>query len=91
MGLRVQHERHASSSDVSVYGREFGLTPERLQKLKKEAIILHPGPINHGVEFAHEVASDPRCRVLQQVSNGVLIRAALLARTFEGANTAGLL
>jgi len=83
MGLRVQHERHAKAADVSAYNREFGLTASRLQILKKDAIIMHPGPINHGVEFSHEVMNDPRYRVLQQVTNGVLIRAALLARAFE--------
>lgn len=85
MGLRVQHERHSESTDVSDYNDRFGLNLTRLQKLKKDAIIMHPGPINHGVEFSNDVMNDPRYRVLEQVSNGVLIRAALLARTFEDA------
>ena len=83
MGLRVQHERHISARDTSGYNNEFGLNSSRLQSLKKDAIILHPGPINHGVEFSNEVMSDSRCRVFQQVTNGVLVRAALLARVFE--------
>lgn len=87
MGLRVQHERHAQAADVTAYKTEFGLNQERLQILKKNAMILHPGPINHGIEFSTEVMHDARNRVLQQVSNGVLIRAALLARAFEGAET----
>lgn len=91
MGLRVQHERHAKARDVSDYNVKFGLNPTRLQILKKDAIIMHPGPINFGVEFSHDVTSDSRCRVLQQVTNGVLVRAALLARTFEDASTAGSL
>jgi aspartate carbamoyltransferase catalytic subunit len=90
MGLRVQHERHAKARDVSEYNVKFGLNPSRLKILKKDAIIMHPGPINHGVEFSSEVMSDSRCRVLQQVSNGVLVRAALLARTFEDASQAGV-
>jgi aspartate carbamoyltransferase catalytic subunit len=83
MGLRVQLERHEDKTDFSAYNLEFGLNSRRLQKLKKGAIIMHPGPINHGVEFSSEVMTDPRSRVLQQVSNGVLIRASLLAKTFE--------
>jgi aspartate carbamoyltransferase catalytic subunit len=51
-----------------------------LKNLSPQAIILHPGPINHGVEFALSVNQDPRSRVLTQVKNGVLLRAALLAR-----------
>ncbi len=86
MGLRIQLERHESktldldpASGNADYLSRYGLTVERLKKLKKDAIILHPGPINHGVEFAPEVVKDPRSRVLQQVTNGVTIRAALLA------------
>lgn len=92
MGLRVQLERHAESGslsndqEIAAYHSSFGLTQTRLQKLKKDAIILHPGPINHGVEFASgaSVMKDPRNRVLQQVTNGVLIRASLLAQIFDG-------
>ncbi len=86
MGLRIQLERHESKTlDLDPangnedYLSRYGLTVERLKKLRKDAIILHPGPINHGVEFAPEVVKDPRSRVLQQVTNGVTIRAALLA------------
>lgn len=86
MGLRVQLERHESktldldsSGGNATYLSRYGLTTERLQMLRSDAIILHPGPINHGVEFAPEVVKDPRSRVLQQVTNGVTIRAALLA------------
>ncbi|MES2856536.1 MAG: aspartate carbamoyltransferase catalytic subunit [Bdellovibrionota bacterium] len=82
MGLRIQLERHTSTdlkkSAVSDFHAQFGLNHARLKILKKDSIILHPGPINHGVEFAPEVMNDERCRVLEQVSNGVLVRAALL-------------
>jgi aspartate carbamoyltransferase catalytic subunit len=88
MGLRVQLERHESKSALASldndYTREFGLNASRLKKLKSDAMIMHPGPINRGVEFSAEVFTDPRNKVLSQVSNGVLIRAALFARTFEG-------
>ncbi|HVK62430.1 MAG TPA: aspartate carbamoyltransferase catalytic subunit [Bdellovibrionales bacterium] len=83
MGLRIQLERHAASelklASLDEYHQRFGLNQPRLKLLKENAIILHPGPINHGVEFAHEVAQDPRNRVLTQVANGVLIRAAVLS------------
>lgn len=83
MGLRIQLERHAAKDldlkALSDYHQRYGLTKERLQRIRANALILHPGPINHGVEFAPEVMRDPRSRVLKQVTNGVLIRAALLA------------
>lgn len=84
MGLRVQLERHQGRVDLTDYTNRYGLNKARLDILKQEAIILHPGPINYGTEFVPEVAHDPRNRVLDQVSNGVLIRGAVLARTFEG-------
>lgn len=83
MGLRIQLERHEAKdldlNSMGDYHARYGLTAERLKKLRSDAIILHPGPINHGVEFAPEVVHDPRSRVLTQVTNGVLVRAALLA------------
>jgi aspartate carbamoyltransferase catalytic subunit len=87
MGLRVQLERHepgeTGSGSLEAFHERFGMTKARLAKLSAHALILHPGPINHGVEFAVGVTDDPRSRVLVQVSNGVLIRAALLSRIFE--------
>lgn len=83
MGLRIQLERHDEGEPIlrstDEYHRHFGLNRERLQKLAKDAMIMHPGPINHGVEFSRDVLRDPRSRVLEQVANGVVIRAALLA------------
>ncbi len=88
MGLRVQLERHESgetgSGSLEAFHERFGMTAARLAKLSSEALIMHPGPINHGVEFAEGVTEDPRSRVLVQVANGVLIRAALLSKIFEG-------
>jgi aspartate carbamoyltransferase catalytic subunit len=89
MGLRVQKERHGVGDDdtganaATKFTSQFGLNQERLKLLADHAIILHPGPVNYGVEFVHEVTLDPRSRVLQQVSNGVLIRAALLEMVLE--------
>ncbi len=83
MGLRIQLERHdaadLNSLSVDEYHSQFGLNERSLKFLRPDALILHPGPINVGVEFASEVLSDPRARVLTQVANGVLIRAAVLA------------
>jgi aspartate carbamoyltransferase catalytic subunit len=83
MGLRIQLERHGAHElrleSLDDYHHQFGLGPGRLQLLAKDAIIMHPGPINHGVEFSNEVLIDPRCRVLDQVTNGVLVRGALLS------------
>lgn len=87
MGLRVQLERHEPGETglgaLEAFPERFGLNQARLEKLSSDALILHPGPINHGVEFAAGVTNDPRSRVLAQVSNGVLVRAALLAKVFE--------
>lgn len=82
MGLRVQLERHeAKELDLefaSDYHDRYGLSEKRLELLKPGAVILHPGPINHGVEFSHGIVRDARSRVLAQVTNGVTVRAALL-------------
>lgn len=87
MGLRIQLERHTAHDlqldSLEDYHRHFGLNRERLKMLGSGALIMHPGPINHGVEFAPEVVIDPRSRVLKQVTNGVLIRAALLSKTLR--------
>ncbi len=82
MGLRIQFERHGNDDireKVAAYHRSYGITRSRLQHLRPEGILMHPGPINHGVEFSCDVLQDPRCRVLAQVTNGVLIRAAVLS------------
>ncbi|MES2962600.1 MAG: aspartate carbamoyltransferase catalytic subunit [Bdellovibrionota bacterium] len=93
MGLRIQLERHTARDlqleSIEDYHRHFGLNRERLKKLGAGALIMHPGPINHGVEFSTEVVADPRSRILKQVTNGVLIRAALLSKTLRGNERGG--
>lgn len=93
MGLRIQLERHTAQDlqldSLEDYHRHFGLNRDRLKKLGAGVLIMHPGPINHGVEFAPEVVEDPRSRILTQVTNGVLIRAALLSKTLEGTERGG--
>jgi aspartate carbamoyltransferase catalytic subunit len=56
------------------------LTPERVDRMAPHAIVMHPGPVNRGIEMAHEVADGPRSRILAQVANGVAVRCALLKR-----------
>lgn len=78
--LRIQLERKAGSSIPSVreYHNYFGITAERLEKNNKDVLILHPGPINRGVEISSEVADGPYQVILDQVTNGVAIRMAVL-------------
>ena len=78
--LRIQLERQAGSSIPSLreYRNFFGITTERLEKHNKEVLILHPGPINRGVEISSEVADGPYQVILDQVTNGVAIRMAVL-------------
>lgn len=86
MGLRVQLERHNSRDSFARddYNSRFGLNLDRLKILRDDAIILHPGPINFGIEFSAEAQLDKRYRVLEQVTNGVYIRAAVLDAIFDG-------
>src|SRR5438067_3201775 len=81
MMLRIQLERQGKLSFPSLreYYNTFGLTPERLAHANSNAIIMHPGPMNRGVEIASDVADDPRRSViLEQVTNGVAVRMAVL-------------
>ena len=78
--LRIQKERQKSflyPSDRE-YSKVFGLNAERLKKAKKDVLIMHPGPINRGVEISSEVADGPYSIILDQVTNGVSVRMALL-------------
>jgi aspartate carbamoyltransferase catalytic subunit len=78
--LRIQHERmHASYfPSLREYARMYGLDRERLENLGKPLTILHPGPINRGVELTSEVADSPQAIILEQVLNGVATRMACL-------------
>ena len=80
MLLRIQHERQSSTHfpSLSEYTSMFGLNKERAGWLKPHAVIMHPGPINRGVEIDSEVADSDRSVVLQQVTNGIAIRMAIL-------------
>jgi len=81
MALRIQKERHDNLQfpSISEYSKFWGLNQSRSKLLQKNAIILHPGPINRGVELDPEVADGPHSVILDQVKNGILIRMALLS------------
>ncbi len=80
MMLRIQLERQSQRLFPSKreYARFFGLNSERLDLAKPDAIIMHPGPMNRGVEISSEVADGSRSKILGQVSNGVAVRMAIL-------------
>ncbi|TCW37529.1 aspartate carbamoyltransferase [Laceyella sacchari] len=86
MMLRVQLERHQEKLFTSKqdYHERYGLTLQRLRLMKPEAIIMHPGPFNRGVEVADEVVEHPRSKIFEQKSNGVWIRMAVLEHALEG-------
>lgn len=79
MMLRIQKERQESFlfSTEREYSREYGLSLNRLKQAKKDVLIMHPGPLNRGVEISPEVADGPYSIILEQVTNGVAVRMAL--------------
>ncbi|MBG0566214.1 aspartate carbamoyltransferase catalytic subunit [Actinoplanes aureus] len=80
MMLRVQTERMQDSYFPSAreYSRRYGLDMLRMRKLPEHAIVMHPGPMNRGMEIAPEVADSPRSTIVEQVANGVSVRMAVL-------------
>ena len=80
MMLRLQRERMAEGLVASLddYHRDYGLNGERLRRAAADAIVMHPGPMNRGIEISDEVADGPQSRVLRQVANGVAVRMAVL-------------
>jgi aspartate carbamoyltransferase catalytic subunit len=80
MMLRVQHERMHGLFLPSLreYFAQFGLTPQRLERAAPDAIVMHPGPMNRGVEIDSAVADGPWSVILEQVANGVAVRMAVL-------------
>lgn len=80
MTLRLQRERMEEGLVESLEGyyRDWGLTPGRLKRATPDAIVLHPGPMNRGVEIADAVADGPQSVILEQVRNGVAVRMAVL-------------
>ena len=82
MALRLQKERMQAGLLPSLreYTRAYGITPERLAQLDERTLIMHPGPINEGVEISPEAATSPNSVIEAQVTNGVAVRMALLYR-----------
>ena len=80
MMLRVQQERMNAAYFPSVreYSRRYGLDVARMSALPEHAIVMHPGPMNRGVEIAAEVADSARSTIVEQVANGVSVRMAVL-------------
>jgi aspartate carbamoyltransferase catalytic subunit len=87
MMLRIQRERIASGLLPSLedYTQHYQLNRARLRTLRNDAVILHPGPYNRGVELTDEVLDDPRSRYVEQVHNGVFVRMAVLDLLVNGA------
>ena len=86
MLLRVQFERHQEKMKMSKeeYHEKYGMNLERMSQMKKGAIIMHPAPINRGVEIASECAEAPCSRIYKQMTNGVYIRMAVISLLLDG-------
>ena len=85
MLLRIQHERHSTEMPISKneYLNRYGLTIERERRLRKECIIMHPAPVNRGVEIDDSLVECSRSRIFKQMSNGVFVRMAALKNSIE--------
>ncbi len=90
MMLRIQKERQKrfAMATEREYACQYGLNRKRISLAKPDAVILHPGPINRGVEIAPDVADGPRSLILDQVTNGVAVRMALLFMVLGGSRNA---
>ena len=86
MLLRIQFERHKEKMKMTVeeYHEKYGLTVDRVKQMKDNAIIMHPAPINRGVEIASEVAECEKSRIYKQMTNGVYIRMAVISDALDG-------
>lgn len=85
MMLRIQRERNATLSSITddEYLSKYGLTKQRVDKMKESAIIMHPAPFNRGVEVADEVVECSKSRIFKQMTNGVYVRQAVLKRSLS--------
>ncbi|WP_338201092.1 aspartate carbamoyltransferase catalytic subunit [Lactobacillus rizhaonensis] len=95
MLLRVQHERHAGDPneakfDAKQYHDKYGINQKRYNAMKNDAIIMHPGPINHDVELSGNLVEAPKCRFVRQMENGVFMRMAMIEAVMRGRNLGGL-
>lgn len=80
MSLRLQKERMIAADipDEQTYFDAFGITTQNLKLAKPDAIVMHPGPVNRGIELSSEVADGPQSVILQQVTNGIAVRMAVM-------------
>ncbi|AQY22613.1 aspartate carbamoyltransferase catalytic subunit [Riemerella anatipestifer] len=85
MLLRIQHERHGEKMKLSLdkYHQKYGLTKERAAQMKPTSIIMHPAPINRGVEIESDLVESPQSRIFKQMENGVYARMAILKQALE--------
>lgn len=83
MLLRIQHERHDQSQKQDHYLENFGLTKEREQRMLDHAIIMHPAPINRGVEIDSDLVECERSRIFKQMNNGVYVRMAIMTNLLK--------
>jgi len=90
MTLRIQHERMSNFFFPSLqeYSRGYGLDDSRLSRMKESAVIMHPGPMNRGVEISSSAADSNQSLVLRQVTNGVFVRMAVLYHLLGGPQSA---
>ena len=86
MLLRVQFERHTESMKITKedYHKQYGLTMDKVNKMKENAIIMHPAPFNRGLEIADEVVECEKSRIYKQMTNGVYVRMAAISMVLDG-------
>ena len=89
VALRVQKERHSvtgglQSFSVETYKKQFSINNSTLHNLRADGLLLHPGPINYGIELEKEVLSDSRSQILKLVENGAFVREALIRKVLQG-------
>ncbi|MBK4202883.1 aspartate carbamoyltransferase catalytic subunit [Bacillus subtilis] len=83
MLLRIQNERHQSAVSQDDYLNKYGLTVERAERMKQHAIIMHPAPVNRGVEIDDCLVESEKSRIFKQMQNGVFIRMAVIQRALQ--------
>ena len=87
MLLRVQHERHSIAGEANFaaeeYHQQYGLTQARYDKLKEEAIVMHPAPVNRDVEIKSELVEAPKSRIFKQMENGMYLRMAVVSALLQ--------
>ncbi|KRL36644.1 aspartate carbamoyltransferase [Lactobacillus helveticus DSM 20075 = CGMCC 1.1877] len=91
----MQHERHSGDPnekkfDAHRYHEKYGINHKRYEAMKKDAIIMHPGPINHDVELSGDLVESDKCMFVRQMENGVFMRMAMLEAVLRGRKLGGL-